>query len=122
MADFASLHLSEYALAWYFRLSPEVQQDWPQLQAAFTEKVVVPRRRLSFGVRPIALHIMFSECLFGFRLLGVPTAADSPSQQIDLLERAVLKVVEAGKEEARYVTMRPDAKGFGPTSNAGEAL
>lgn len=42
MADFASLHLSEYALAWYFRLSPEAQQDWPQLQAAFVERWPFP--------------------------------------------------------------------------------
>lgn len=104
MADFASLHLSDSALPWYFRLSVEVRQDWPQLEAALVEKWMPP------GCDDISEHP------------GVPTAADSPGEQLDHPERVILKVAEAGNEEARYVNMRPDAKGFSLTNDPGEAL
>ncbi|KAG8896879.1 hypothetical protein FRC00_005137, partial [Tulasnella sp. 408] len=101
MADFASLHLLDHAFTWYFRLSPEVQQDWPQLQAALFEKWIPP------GCDEPR---------------GVPTAADSPYEELDHRQSAILKVAEAGKQEVRYVTRARNGKGFSLTSNAEEAL
>lgn len=65
---------------------------------------------------------MSSKRSLGFRPPGVPKAADSPGEQLDHPERVILKVVEAGKEKARYVNMRQDAKGLSLTSDPGEAL
>ncbi|KAG8948306.1 hypothetical protein FRC00_008665 [Tulasnella sp. 408] len=65
---------------------------------------------------------MASKRSLGLRPRSMPTAADSPYEQLDHPERAILKVVEAGKQQARYVTIRPDDKGFNLTSDAEEAL
>ncbi|KAG9022977.1 hypothetical protein FS837_006061 [Tulasnella sp. UAMH 9824] len=104
MADFVSLHLSDRALVWYFRLSPEVRRDWPQLEAALVDKWMPP------GCDDLA------------EPLGVPTAADSPYEQLEHPERVILKVVEVGKQEARYVTRAGDNRDFGLSSDAGQAL
>lgn len=122
MADFASLHLSDYALAWYLRLSPEVQRDWPQLQAAFVEEWVLPRGNDLSEYAPVLYIRGLSKHSLGFRPPNRSTAADAPSEQLDYLKRVSLKVVEAGKQEARYVNIQADTRRLSLTSDAGAAL
>ncbi|KAG9030612.1 hypothetical protein FS837_003224 [Tulasnella sp. UAMH 9824] len=79
-------------------------KDWPRLQAAFVEKWLPPDDE------------DLSESPNG------PTAADAPSEQLDRMERAILKVVEAGKAGARYVSELADGKTLGVTEDVGKAL
>ncbi|KAG9030613.1 hypothetical protein FS837_003225 [Tulasnella sp. UAMH 9824] len=104
MADFASLHFLDYALVWYFSLPLEVQQDWSQLQAALLGKWSPPSGD-DFAEPPNGSAV-----------------ADAPSEQLDHMERAILKVVVAGKAEAHYVGVLSDDKNLGLTGNAEKAL
>lgn len=104
MADFASLHFLDYAFVWYFALPLEVQQDWSQLQAALLEKWSPPGGD-DFAEPP-----------------NGSAAEDAPSEQLYHTERAILKVMVAGKAEPHYIAVLSDDKNLGLTGNAEEAL
>lgn len=106
MAYFASLYFSGDALTWYLCLSPEVQGDWPKLQAA----LVVQWSPSGSDVHSkYVFHpcLMFSGSSLNSSLPNVPIAATAPShngnKSPDYFERGILKVEVAGRQEASYV-------------------
>ncbi|KAG8918472.1 hypothetical protein FRC01_001838 [Tulasnella sp. 417] len=106
IADFASLHLAGQALAWYFRLPPDIQEDWTKLQAALTEKWPF------LGNDPS-------------RQPNVSAAA-APSRErrekLGCMERGILKAIIAGKEATHYVQLRPNDNLCRVTTDPGKAL
>lgn len=65
---------------------------------------------------------MSSTTSLGFRPPSGSATAESPSEQLYYMERAILKVLVAGKAEPHYVAVLPDDKNLGLTGNAEKAL
>ncbi|KIO20034.1 hypothetical protein M407DRAFT_30294 [Tulasnella calospora MUT 4182] len=109
MADFASLYFSDDALAWYCLLSPDIQENWPKLQAA-----LVKQWSPSGGdVRSEPPNVPIA-------------AAAAPSgivnDKIDYLDRGILKASVTGKQEALFVYIHPTSKVCNLTNSPENAL
>ncbi|KIO30650.1 hypothetical protein M407DRAFT_20365 [Tulasnella calospora MUT 4182] len=107
VADFASLYFSDDALAWYCRLSSDVQENWPKLQAALVD------RWSPSGGDPSELR-------------NVPVAAAAPSTnvngKINHPEHWIIKALVTGKQEALYVELESSGNLCTPTNSAEKAL
>ncbi|KIO16975.1 hypothetical protein M407DRAFT_179533 [Tulasnella calospora MUT 4182] len=110
VADFASLYFSDDALAWYCRLSPDVQENWPKLQAALVERWS-PSGGDDHSEPPN---------------VPVAAAAAAPSgnvnDKINYLERGILKASVTGKQEVLYVHIDPGKKLCTLTNSSETAL
>ncbi|KAG9043391.1 hypothetical protein FS837_009669 [Tulasnella sp. UAMH 9824] len=105
MADFASIHLSAKALAWYARLPRDVQEDWSKLQEA------------------LVAQWSTSDDQAGPQNVPATPSAQSPRDEENLgwSDSGILKAIMEGSDSTYYVWRPTEDGDFSLTEDASHA-